>query len=239
MKKIFYILIVGIMLMSLCSCNNKKEDNSKNNLDKNISSANDTDATSYSKETDTSNNTNNNNQEEVSTESSFVDTDISIDGLPSIDSIISFQSLDNRFGTLKKSSYSTAYDDEFDTTREYPDFSIDLNIGQNKNRTEGTISKILSLSKTESIVKGIVVGDSMNKVLSTFFNENNEQTSHNYYGDIKILYGDEDLYNNCAYIIYKDDNPSIIKYVGESIVLIFTIDNNNNISQIEVINTAI
>lgn len=238
MKKIFFILLVGIMIISLCSCNNKKEDSTNNSLEQNDSVRKDTNTTSDSiKENDKSLDIN--NQEEVSTESSFVDTDISIDGLPSIDSIISFQSLDNKFGALIKSEYFTAYDDEFDTTREYSDFSIDLNIGQNKNRTEGTISKILSLSKTESIVKGIVVGDPMNKVLSTFFNENNEQSSHNYYGDIKILYGDEDLYNNCAYIIYKDDNPSIIKYVGESIVLIFTIDNNNNISQIEVINTAI
>ncbi|GMQ62478.1 hypothetical protein [Vallitalea maricola] len=79
----------------------------------------------------------------------------------------------------------------------------------------------------------------MDKVLTTFFNEDNERISDDYYGDIKILYGEEGLYNKCAYIIYKDDTPYIIKYVGETVVLIFTIDINNNVSKIEVIETAV
>ncbi|WP_273320597.1 hypothetical protein [Vallitalea guaymasensis] len=239
MKKIICIVLMLTITIALSSCNKRIEDSINNNLDKNISIENDIET-----QTDTTVETNldTDKQEKVKIEPShFVYTDISIDGFPTelFNSNISFKSLDNKFGELIKAEYFTAFDDVFITTRDYTDFSIDLYLGENKNRTEGFITNIVSLSKTESIVKDIVVGDSMDKVLTTFFNEDNERIDDNYYGDIKILYGDEDLYNKCAYIIYKDDTPSIIKYVGETVVLIFTIDSDNNVSKIEVIETAV
>ncbi|WP_113675832.1 hypothetical protein [Vallitalea guaymasensis] len=236
MKKIFYILIVGIMIISLCSCNNKKEDSSNNSTEQNISTANGIDTTSDSKETDTRNNSNLdiNKQEEVTEPSRFVYTDIFIDGLPTelVDNFISLTSFDNKFGEPIKSEYSTLYDDYFLLTREYLNFSLDLFLGKDKNRTEGTLATIVSQSKTESIVKDIVIGDSLDKVINTFLNEENEIYNDIDYGQIQVLYGDHIKDQSYAFILYENNNPKEIRYIDEQMKLVFYIE-ENLISKIE------